>query len=659
MPIIMLFFRKIEEQRMISKTKLEKFLAFTLAEVLITMMVIVLMTLASIPVIKHSKELREASQDKNTWMAMYDANGDLQVFVDGVPDASLVGSEVVNGQVQQYAKFVPPAGVTRFNVTVVGGGGGGAAGMSSTGQSKVFFPDSTDNSFVPASEGIYQIVAIGGGGGGGGGGVGCDGGGGYTGGAVIAQAKLSPNEVYTAVAGPGGAGGQAQKAINVFLDIFVPVAWIGVAAAGVLTGGIAAGLFGSAMATWAGTTAGTGILLGANALQALEASVTTILAGNQPTDRMQGGGYGLNSAFAGINADGQQLTIVACGGGGGQHVRKKALWKCKGTGGQDGSAEYDAQALAALNGFEGISMDVASFASDLVNKVNNSLAQKFLEELGIETKQKNHAEGIIGSAIIQEPWKEDERKNKPNGYICRDNNGTQQCRGEVGTRLPVILKDMVPSQFGNGGLGGDYRKTGSAGQGGFVQVQEVAVYGGGGGQPGAVSFYSYTKSPLSTPQEKQDGYVKVFPGKGGQGGQENGADGADGMFSRFGSRIIADGGLGGDIRANGIDPESGSYEAKGEDGIASALPSNLQEIVKNAAGSGNFIEESLGGISHGKSSCKYEGLGAGNSCGAKTMAMPGMGGGGGGALGTGDFDWSKVQYGKGGNGASGIVLVTW
>ena len=216
MPIIMLFFRKIEEQRMISKTKLEKFLAFTLAEVLITMMVIVLMTLASIPVIKHSKELREASQDKNTWMAMYDANGDLQVFVDGVPDASLVGSEVVNGQEQEYAKFVPPAGVTRFNVTVVGGGGGGAAGMSSTGQSKVFFPDSTDNSFVPANEGIYQIVAIGGGGGGGGGGVGCDGGGGYTGGAVVAQAKLSPNQVYTAVAGPGGAGGVPQKPINVF-----------------------------------------------------------------------------------------------------------------------------------------------------------------------------------------------------------------------------------------------------------------------------------------------------------------------------------------------------------------------------------------------------------------------------------------------------------
>ena len=131
------------------------------------------------------------------------------------------------------------------------------------------------------------------------------------------------------------------------------------------------------------------------------------------------------------------------------------------------------------------------------------------------------------------------------------------------------------------------------------------------------------------------------------------------MFSRFGSRIIADGGLGGDTRATGIDPESGNYEAKGEDGVLSALPSNLQEIVKNATGSGSFLEEALGGISHGKTSCKYEGLGAGDSCGGKKIAMPGMGGGGGGALGTGDFDWSKVQYGKGGNGASGIVLVTW
>lgn len=582
----------------INKQKVEKFLAFTLAEVLITMIIITLMTLASIPVIKKSKEYREAAKDKNTWMAMYDQNDNLRVFVDGAEKPDLV----VGSGSNQYAKFEPPKGVTRFNVTVVGGGGGGAAGEAGTGQSKVFGPGSTDNSFVPVNDGIYQIVAIGGGGGGGGGAVACDGGGGYSGGAIIAQARLLANEVYTVAAGSGGSGGQPQKPLSMFLDFLAPAMWIAAIAGTIVTGGAGIAVFGSVAAAM-GAMGGSGVVL---------ATVTQILKGNQPTDRKDGGGYGISSGFAGNGADGL-IEIEACGGGGGQHVRKKAVWKCKATGGQEGCSTY----------------------------------------WGTNRKTETKATGVI-SYVKQDPWKDGDRKKKPNGWICRDKEGGGiECRGEVGSQLPTILKDMVPSQFGSGGRGGNYRKTGKPGQGGFVQVQEIAVYGGGGGQSGAVSFYSYTKSPL----EKGEEFVKVYPGKGGKGGVTNGEAGEDGMFSRFGNRIVADGGIGGEPRAKGIEEGNTNYEAKGEDGIPSAIPSNLQEKINYPSGI-TPIEETYGGLSHTKS-CKYDGLGSGDSCEGGGMAIPGTGGGGGAAKGTNDFNWSNVKFGRGGNGASGIVMVTW
>lgn len=582
----------------IEKSTIEKILAFTLAEVLITMMVIVLMTLASIPVIKNSKEFRESAKDKNYWMAFYDQDEKLRVFTD-LNGCNGDCPAMVEGDI---AKFYPPEGVTRFNVTVVGGGGGGAAGMAGGGQSKVFFPESTDQSFVPAREGIYQIIAIGGGGGGGGGAIACDGGGGYSGGIVVAQAKLTPDEVYAATAGIPGTGGVPQKPLSFIMDILAPVMWVAAAATGVFTGGAGLALFGAIDAAIAATMT----------VEAATATVATIIKGNQPEDRMDGGGYGFNSVFTGVNADGGLIEIVACGGGGGAHVRKKAVWKCKETGGQEGCADY--------------------------------------RSVG---KQSIKANGVI-SYSKQDPWKEGKRKKKSNGYICKSVNGSQVCHGDLGKQLPTLLKDIVPSQFGNGGRGGNYRKTGSMGQGGIVLVEEVAVYGGGGGQAGAVSFYSYTKSPLEGDEE----YVEVVPGKGGLGGKDNGQEGEDGMFSRFGNRIIADGGIGGDPRATGVDPESGVFEAEGEDGIVSAIPSNLsKKIVETYSSLGvELLDQAYGGLRHEKGSGddKFNGMTYDKSY----ITLAGTGGGGGGAESDGK-PGGDVKAGSGGNGASGIVLVTW
>lgn len=652
MPISILFFSKNEEHCMkINKQKVEKFLAFTLAEVLITMIIITLMTLASIPVIKKSKEYRAASKDKNTWMAMYvpqaDGSEKLTVFVDGKEDKSGKYLAIDQATGNEYAKFVPPTGVTRFNVTVVGGGGGGAAGEATTGQSKVFTPESTDNTFVPMNDGLYQVVAIGGGGGGGGGGVACNGAGGYSGAAVIANVKLKANEVYTAQAGAGGGGGKPQKPLNFIAGLFVPVLAIASVATAVFTGGASLAVLGVVVS---GSAASFGAMAGSIAL--------AVADGNQPNDRLCGGGFGLNSAFHGINADGKELKIVACGGGGGQHRRKKAVLKCKTVGGQEGCGEITCCGKGAVDSV----------------KCEAELIKAAAEIPGFSAKQKTMVEGVEGTALIQDPWKEGKRKEKPNGWICRENPQTkkQECRGSVGSKLPTVLKDLAPSQFGNGGRGGNFRKTGKPGSDGFVQVQEIAVYGGGGGNAGSISFYSYTKSPLDSSEvtndkctfDKPGDCVKVFPGKGGERGIENGEAGKDGTFSRFGNRIIADGGAGGRARAvnaNDLTSKQGvdDVRAEGEDGVVSAIPSNLQEIIASYYPSGfSVLEETLGGLMHKESINSFDGLGSNVATTIKKLPIPGAGGGGGAAQGTKTLG-GLGQFGQGGRGASGIVLVTW
>ena len=592
----------------INKQKVEKFLAFTLAEVLIAMIIITLMTLASIPVIKKSKEYREVSKDKNTWMAMYDQNNNLKVYVDGNPRDDLV----VNSGSEQYAKFIPPKGVTRFNVTVVGGGGGGAAGEAGIGQTKTFFPENNGEYFVPARDGLYQVVAVGAGGGGGGGGIGCSGGGGFSGELIVATAELKKNIAYEATVGQGGQGGKSQKFATI---IGKTLLWGGLVvslAGGFLTGG----------ATWAIT----GTIIGT----AVASSVTgSLVLANQPKDRMDGGGVGFGSIFHGSN-----VHIVASGGCGGEHVRPKGwLLKCKG-------------------------VKKNKYACD--GAATNIFGATRAEGSGIKSHE-----------ILSQSWKEAENKKKPAGYICkRNSSGSLHCVTRGGnlnssknidaTKIESIFKDVDPAEFGAGGRGGAGQGSGSNAQDGFIQVYEIATYGGGAGQAGAVSFYTYTKSPLENGEE----FVKVYPGRGGFGGQSSAENGKDGTFSRFGNRIIADGGLGGRIRATNIS-NSKDLEAEGEDGIPSSIPTTLSDQIKYPGA--NFIKDIYGGIKHNKSCTtngKYDGLGqsygASNiSCQTNDILIPGSGGAGGGAKGTENYDLSKTIAGKGGNGASGIVIVTW
>lgn len=598
---------------MISKEKIDKLLGFTLAEILITMIVIALMTLASIPVIKHSKEYREAAKDRNTWMAFYDQNDQLVVYQDGSKQDSLIGTDA-NGN--KYAKFIPPDGVNRFNVTVIGGGGGGAAGEAGIGTAKSFFPidDSIQQVFVPVSDGLYRILAIGGGGGGGGGGTLCDGKGGYSGTAVSAIAELKQGYPYGVMVGVGANGGPGQSVWDFVTDILAPVGFAAYVVAGALSGGTV-----WVISSWAIT------------------GIAGISNGLQSDDRMKGGGNGAPSSFS---AQDGSVEITAPGGGGGQHVRKKMskIWpKCKATGGCGGE-----------NSSGNCSNIVSSSATAMIPKsgATGSAVKQVVAHLG--------AQGPSG---------------KTGGKICTSNSSCKSA-----DILNVFNSLGLPAaEFGNGGNGGGSTANGKKAQSGIVVVQELPVFGGGAGSAGAVSFYSYTKSPLSTDEEKQQGFVKVYPGLGGMGGQTNGAEGEDGMFSRFGNRIIADGGMGGDTRATNpadSDKQPGltTYQINGKDGIPSALPSDIKEKIKYPDGV-TVLEQIRGGLSH-NTSCnvngktgesahgKYDAQGQG-SCLPGYYLIPGSGGAGGGAQGSEKFDMNQVKWGLGGRGGSGIVIVTW
>ncbi len=588
---------------MISKDKIEKFLAFTLAEVLITMIVIALMTLASIPVIKHSKEYREAAKDKNTWIAFYDQNDKLHVYVDGEPKDDLV----VGSGKDQYAKFIPPEGVTRFNVTVIGGGGGGAAGEAGIGQVKNFFPtDNFEQVFVPASDGIYQIVAIGGGGGGGGGASLCEGTGGRSGGAIVQRATLKKGEVYNVTVGIGAPGGLKKNFMESFGQAFMPIGIIAYTALSVITAGGLAIATGWIVAAWG--VAATG----------------AISAGLSVNDRHQGGGNGAPSAFMGPGVE-----IVAAGGGGGEHRRKAGFWpRCRSAGGCNG---------------------------ENVNCGNFGNAGK----LGDQFATHSSGSSLYGSHVYKQTavgW-----SGRNPGKICTDDHNCQQ-----GVDLGTLMGDMPVSQFGAGGRGGGRLSKGADGQAGIVQVQELPVFGGGAGSPGAISFYSYTKSPLAEGEE----YVEVRPGLGGAGGAESGAAGEDGMFSRFGKRIIADGGMGGQPRAtNPAENAENEIEATGKDGIIGAITADLKEKLKYPDGV-HLIEDVIsGGLNHNESCSakpdgasesahgKYDGFGQG-SCMSNYFLIPGSSGAGGGAKGAKDLSGTPV-WGYGGKGASGVVIVTW
>lgn len=139
---------------------------FSLAEALITLLIISIVALATVPVItKKRKKIENVRRNSFAcyWnggniVGKYNLNGEIKA-------AETITETVSDGITRSGCKFDPPSNAKNFVVTTVGGGGGGAAGkareenFASGGQSSGEYT-------IPA-DGIYEILLMGAGGAGG------------------------------------------------------------------------------------------------------------------------------------------------------------------------------------------------------------------------------------------------------------------------------------------------------------------------------------------------------------------------------------------------------------------------------------------------------------------------------------------------------------
>ena len=138
---------------MISKPK--NLIAFSLTEVLITMFILMLIVIASGPVV--TKKVIKKPKPHGVWECR---------LVNGVHVATISfdgGTPSGAGSSEEYCLFEPQPSAENYTVTVVGGGGGGASGatavqdVASYGQSIGHYVE---------EKGFYDVLVVGGGGGG-------------------------------------------------------------------------------------------------------------------------------------------------------------------------------------------------------------------------------------------------------------------------------------------------------------------------------------------------------------------------------------------------------------------------------------------------------------------------------------------------------------
>lgn len=139
----------------IQKYNTKRLKAFSLTEVLITMFVIMIIIIASAPVI--TKKQVKNKRPHGVWECKLDINGkhySTTTIENQAPSTSAKGD---------FCTFNPQINAENYSVTVIGGGGGGASG-SSYAVDAVSYGSSTGY-LVPAP-GEYDVLVVGGGGGG-------------------------------------------------------------------------------------------------------------------------------------------------------------------------------------------------------------------------------------------------------------------------------------------------------------------------------------------------------------------------------------------------------------------------------------------------------------------------------------------------------------
>ena len=183
------------------KKQKEKYAAFSLAEALITLLIVSLITIATIPVITKKTRTKE---NHGKWICTRNAAGKHIQWTTGASgDAENSNSWTVTGD---SCSFTPPSQARNFNITAVGGGGGGAGAES--------LIKTWDESFPVDYYGKYKFLAVGGGGGSGNEGNNCGThGGGGAGGVGYKEYEITDNITNVMMKkGKGGERGNASGA---------------------------------------------------------------------------------------------------------------------------------------------------------------------------------------------------------------------------------------------------------------------------------------------------------------------------------------------------------------------------------------------------------------------------------------------------------------
>ena len=174
-------------------------LGFTLAEALLTLLIISIIVALSTEIIaKYNKKLQANNMSHYWYCTRKSADGS---HIQGSNFFPLPGTVSANGCV-----FNPPAGVQKFNVTVIGGGGGGASGYATLNPEKVYSKGTY--TFSPSKDGQYYVILAGGGGGGGGNNWKCGRGdqGGRSAALIADYIPLKRSVYYSIVVGKAGTG---------------------------------------------------------------------------------------------------------------------------------------------------------------------------------------------------------------------------------------------------------------------------------------------------------------------------------------------------------------------------------------------------------------------------------------------------------------------
>lgn len=142
-----------------NNNKNKKLCGFSLAETLITLLIVTILVLASVPVITKKKMI--PSEPHGKWMCTLNAQGQYVTWETGDENMNNADSWKTTGK--NYCEFKIPKNARNFAVTAAGGGGGGA------GAEKTYFLK-TGSQTIPFDEkmaGTYKMIAIASGGSGG------------------------------------------------------------------------------------------------------------------------------------------------------------------------------------------------------------------------------------------------------------------------------------------------------------------------------------------------------------------------------------------------------------------------------------------------------------------------------------------------------------